>query len=96
MEYILDDIQTWDKETITLFPKYLYTLLTEPRDILMQSIDNKLFNAIFKKIISIISSTEEQISREYMTYLEKIIIHFNNSEDKNSSNLYLRKVFMMI
>ena len=86
MEYILDDIQTWDKETITLFPKYLYNLLTEPRDILMQSIDNKLFNAIFKKIISIISSTEEQISREYMTYLEKIIIHFNNSEDKNSSN----------
>ena len=85
MEYILNDIETWDKETITLFPKYLYPLLTKPRNILLQSIDNKLFNAIFKKLISIISSTEEQISREYMSYIEKLIIHFNNSEEKISS-----------
>ena len=27
MEHILNDIQTWDKETIKLFPKYIYPLL---------------------------------------------------------------------
>ena len=40
MEYILNDIETWDKETITLFPKYLYPLFNQPKEILMQSIDN--------------------------------------------------------
>ena len=66
MQYILNEIETWDKETITSFPKYLYPLLAKPKDILIKSIDNELFNNILKKIIAIISSTEEQISKEYM------------------------------
>ena len=86
MVYILNDIQTWDKETITSFPKYVYPLFTKPRDVLLKSIDNELFNLFFKKIISIISSTEEQISKEYMIYLEKIIEHFNKEKKENSLN----------
>ena len=86
MVYILNDIQTWDKETITSFPKYVYPLFTKPRDVLLKSIDNELFNLLFKKIISIISSTEEQISKEYMIYLEKIIEHFNKEKKENSLN----------
>ena len=78
MEYILNDIETWDKETITLFPKYLYPLFNQPKEILMQSIDNELFNIILKKIIKITSSTDENILREYMKYLEKIILVFDS------------------
>ena len=81
MQYILNDIQTWDKETITLFPKYLLPLFTKPKEILVQSIDNELFNLILKKIILITSSTEENISKEYMKYLEKIINQFNSTKN---------------
>ena len=77
MQYILNEIETWDKETITSFPKYLYPLLAKPKDILIKSIDNELFNNILKKIIAIISSTEEQISKEYMKYIEKIILYYH-------------------
>ena len=80
MECILNDIQTWDKETITIFPKCIYPLFTQSKDVLIKSIDNDLFNNILKKIISIMSSTEEQISKEYMIYFEKIIFHFNSSK----------------
>ena len=87
MQYILSDIETWDKETITLFPKYLFPLFTKPREILLKSIDNELFNMILKKFIHIISSTEEQISKEYMKYLEQLIIHFNSQQNEiNSGN----------
>ena len=79
MECILNDIQTWDKETIMIFPKCIYPLFTQSKDVLIKSIDNDLFNNILKKIISIMSSTEEQISKEYMIYFEKIIFHFNSS-----------------
>ena len=82
MEYILNDFETWDKETITLFPKYLYPLFITSKEILLQSIDNELFNMIFKKFISIISSTEEHISREYMNFFEKLIQHFNSEKIK--------------
>ena len=82
MEYILNDFETWDKETITLFPKYLYPLFITSKEILLQSIDNELFNMIFKKFISIISSTEEYISREYMNFFEKLIQHFNSEKIK--------------
>ena len=78
MEYILNDIETWDKETITLFPKYLYPLFNQPKEILMQTIDHELFNIILKKIIKITSSTDENILREYMKYLEKIILVFDS------------------
>ena len=84
MEYILNEIGTWDKETITLFPRYLYPLFKTSRENLIKSIDNELFNLILKKFILTISSTEEHISREYMIYFEKIIEHFN--EEKNEKN----------
>ena len=51
MQYILNEIETWYKETITSFPKYLYPLLAKPKDILIKSIENELFNNILKKII---------------------------------------------
>ena len=63
MEYILNDIQIWDKETITLFPRYLYPLFTTSRDILLKSIDNELFNSIFKKFRTNIKRVYD-ISRE--------------------------------
>ena len=92
MEYILSDIETWDKETVTLFPKYIYPLFTKPRDILLKTIDNELFNMIFKKLITIVSSTEEYISREYMKYIEKLINLFNPEKTEayksNTTNIF--------
>ena len=82
MIYILNEFETWDKETITLIPKYIYPLFITSKEILLQSIDNDLFNMIFKKFISIISSTEEHISREYMNFFELLIKYFNSQKIK--------------
>ena len=77
IQYIINDIETWDKETISLFPKSLYNLLTQPSSILLSSIDNEIFNMILKHIIKSISSTDDKISNEYIFYFEQIVNYYS-------------------
>ena len=81
IQYIINDIETWDKETISLFPKSLHNLLTQPSSILLSSIDNELFNMILKHIIKSISSTDDKISQEYTTYFEQIVYFYSNDNN---------------
>ena len=82
IQYIINDIETWDKETISLFPKSLYILLTQTSSIpLLSIIDNELFNMILKHIIKSITSTDEKISKEYIFYFEQIVFYY--SSDNN-------------
>ena len=78
MQYIINDIKTWDKETIQLFPKSIHNLLTQPRDILLSSIDNELFNMILNHIVTSVSSTDEDISQEYLFHFEQIVYFYSN------------------
>ena len=82
MQYIINDIETWDKETISVFPKSLYILLTQSAQILLSSIDDELFNMILKHIIKSISSTDEKISQEYIFYFDQIV-YFYSKENNN-------------
>ena len=81
LQYVINDIETWDKETISVFPKSLYYLLTQSQSILLSSIDNEMFNMILKHIIKSISSTDEKISKEYIYYFEQIVNFY--SKDNN-------------
>ena len=82
IQYIINDIETWDKETISLFPKSLYILLTQTSSIpLLSIIDNELFNMILRHIIKSITSTDEKISKEYIFYFEQIVFYY--SSDNN-------------
>ena len=82
IQYIINDIETWDKETIFLFPKCLHNLLTQSSSTLLSSIDNELFNMILKHIIVLITSTDERISQQYINYFEQIVFFY--SDDKNN------------
>ena len=82
IQYIINDIETWDKETISLFPKCLHNLLTQPSSIILSSIDNELFNMILKHIIVLITSTDERISEQYIYYFEQIVFFY--SDDKHN------------
>ena len=92
MNYILDDIETWDRETIFLFPQRLYPLFLSPKEIFLKNFDNELINKILEKFILIISSTDEQISREYMKYFEKIIIYYNKEKINEKKNFFPYKI----
>ena len=77
MQYIINDIETWDKETISLFPKSLHNLLTQSTSIVLSSVDNELFNMILNHIIKSISSTDEKISKEYIFYFDQIVFYYS-------------------
>ena len=74
IQYIISEIETWDLETILLFPKCLHNILIKSLSLL----DNELFNIIFKHIIVSISSGNEKLSNEYIYYFEIIITYFTN------------------
>ena len=74
IEYIINDIQTWDKETIFLFPQKIYTLINQNESSIIELFGQKLFNKIIKYYITIISSTDEEISNNYIFYFDKM--HF--------------------
>ena len=81
LQYIINDIKTWDKETIQFFPKSIHTLLTQPRDILLSSIDNELFNMILNHIVTSISSTDEDISQNYIFHFDQIVFFYSNNNN---------------
>ena len=60
IKFIISEIETWDIETILLFPKCLHNLLIK----YLLSLDNELFNIIFKHMITSISSGNEKLSKE--------------------------------
>ena len=52
INFIIDDIPTWDAETVLLLPKTLYLLIINTDYVL----ENDLFNLIFKHMILSVSS----------------------------------------
>ena len=80
LQFIIAEIETWDTETLLLFPKSLHNILIN----CLPSINNELFNIIFKHIIISISSGNEKLSKEYIFYFDIIIENytkkFNNGE----------------
>ena len=80
IQFIINDIGTWDNETILLFPKCLHNLLI----IYLSSLDNELFNIIFKHIIISISSGNEKLSKEYIYYFDNVIVYYTKEFNNNS------------
>ncbi len=80
IQFIIAEIGTWDTETLLIFPRSLHNILIN----CLPSINNELFNIIFKHIIISISSGNEKISKEYIFYFDKVIENytkrFNNGE----------------
>ena len=80
IQFIIAEIETWDIETLLIFPRSLHNILINSHS----SINNELFNIIFKHIIISISSGNEKISKEYIFYFDKVIENytkkFNNGE----------------
>ena len=80
LQFIIAEIETWDAETLLVFPRSLHNILIN----CLSSINNELFNIIFKHIILSISSGNEKISKEYIFYFDKVIENytqkFNNGE----------------
>ena len=80
IQFIIAEIGTWDTETLLIFPRSLHNILIN----CLPSINNELFNIIFKHITISISSGNEKISKEYIFYFDKVIENytqrFNNGE----------------
>ena len=72
IEYIISEIVTWDIEVRLIFPRCLNNILLN----YLSSINNEIFNIIFKHIIISISSGNERISKEYIFYFDIIIENF--------------------
>ncbi len=72
IQFIISEIETWDIETLLLFPKCLHNLLIKS----LSSLDNELFNIIFKHIIVSISSGNEKLSKEYIYYFDIVVIYY--------------------
>ena len=80
IEYIIAEIVTWDIETRLIFPRCLHNILINN----LSSINDDLFNIIFKHMILSISSGNEKLTKEYIFYFDTIIEKytslFNNGE----------------
>ena len=83
INFIINDILTWDSETILLLPKSLYLLITNTDYIL----ENELFNLIFKHMIKSVSSGSEKSRNEYTFYFNKIIDFYSIIDLKNNNEI---------
>ena len=88
IQFIITEIETWDKETILLFPKCLHNLLIK----YLSSLDNELFNIIFKHIIISISSGNEKLSKEYIYYFEIVIVYYTKEFNNNNGKKFPFKI----
>ena len=88
INFIIDDIPTWDAETVLLLPKTLYLLIINTDYIL----ENDLFNLIFKHMILSVSSGAEKNKNEYTFYFNKII-EFYSIIDINDNNKIKKNFF---
>ena len=91
INFIIDDIPTWDAETVLLLPKTLYLLIINTDYIL----ENDLFNLIFKHMILSVSSGAEKNKNEYTFYFNKII-EFYSIIDINDNNKIKKNFFPYI
>jgi len=80
IQFIIEDIGTWEVESINLFPKSLYYI------IINNTLDNELFNTIFKHIIINITTGADQTKIEYTIYFDKIIEYYRPT--KTSYEIY--------
>ena len=80
IQFIIVEIETWDIETLLIFPRSLHNILIN----CLSSINQEIFNIILKHIILSISSGNEKLSKEYIFYFDKVIENytkkFNNGE----------------
>ena len=88
INFIIDDIPTWDAETVLLLPKTLYLLIINTDYVL----ENDLFNLIFKHMILSVSSGAEKNKNEYTFYFNKII-EFYSIIDINDNNKIKKNFF---
>ena len=88
INFIIDDIPTWDAETVLLLPKTLYLLIINTDYVL----ENDLFNLIFKHMIVSVSSGAEKNKNEYTFYFNKII-EFYSIIDINNNNKIKKNFF---
>ena len=84
IQFIISEIETWDIETVLLFPKCLHNLLIK----YLSSLDNELFNIIFKHIIISISSGNEKLSKEYIYYFEIVIVYYTKEFNNNNGKKF--------
>ena len=84
IQFIISEIETWEIETVLLFPKCLHNLLIK----YLSSLDNELFNIIFKHIILSISSGNEKLSKEYIYYFEIVIVHYTKEFNHNNGKKF--------
>ncbi len=84
IQFIISEIETWDIETLLLFPKCLHNLLIKN----FSSLDNELFNIIFKHIIISISSGNEKLSKEYIYYFDIVVVHFTKEFNINNGKKF--------
>ena len=88
INFIIDDIPTWDAETVLLLPKTLYLLIINTDYVL----ENDLFNLIFKHMIISVSTGAEKNKNEYTYYFNKII-EFYSIIDINNNNKIKKNFF---
>ena len=94
IQFIITDIGTWEVESINLFPKSLYYIIVN------NTLDNELFNTIFKHIIINITTGADQTKTEYTIYFDKIIEYYRPTKTSyeiyNNINININKEFPYI
>ena len=80
IQFIISDIGTWETDSMILFPKSLYKIIVN------NTLDNELFNIIFKHIIINVSTGADVTKNEYIFYFDKIIEYYNPTKDNIEIN----------
>ena len=91
IQFIIEDIGTWEVESINLLPKSLYYI------IINNTLENELFNIIFKHIIINITIGADQTKTEYIIYFDKIMEYYRPTKTSyeiyNNINITINKEF---
>ncbi|MCQ2818486.1 MAG: hypothetical protein MJ252_14555 [archaeon] len=90
---IIHNLEEWDRETQSLFSKYLFKIVTaiSPKS----SIYQKLMNIIIKHILFAVCNFHDTVTTDYIFYFDKIVnfidIQGENEEEDRISNLGFKK-----
>ena len=91
IQFIIKDISSWEQESINLFPKSLYYI------IIKNTLDNELFNIIFKHMILNITTGADQIKTQYTIYFDKVIEFYRPTKTRyeiyNNINISMEQNF---
>ena len=83
INFIINEISTWDSETVLLLPKALHLLIINTD----YTLENDLFNIIFKHMIVSVSTGAEKNRNEYTFYFNKIIEFYSIIDIKNNNKI---------